>query len=332
MRHRRYFSFIFLILTVGITTYVAFRYLIQLPPWLVALLLMTVTSFYLWFVMLPSLRKYQSMNAQQLSSERLVILGEAAATIAHEITNPVTYVDSNLSGLADDLAAYNEFIGALDKASDHLDIRDPFYQDALKAYQSLDIANICENAPKRLRDSIEGIQRIERIVNDLSALGGHSLTDMRLADINSELPQVFNDVRGRLPEAVTLSTSLINVPVFPCHPSRIAQVVFNMLNNALTALNDGPGRVSVKQYLDGPNLVIDITDDGCGMPLEVTSRIFEPFFTTCEAGKGTGIGLALCYKLIREHNGDIDVMSREGRGTTFTLTIPIQHGEQTHAD
>ena len=354
MRPQRYFSFLCLILTVGLTTYVAFRYLTQLSPLLVALLLMAVTSLYVWLVLwrhqssrssLNSLtplnstsllrspsflsspsssRSARASSAQHFSSERLEVLGEAASTIAHEITNPVSYVDSNLSGLVNDLEAYNEFIGALDQASDHLDISAPFYQDMLKAYQTLEIAHVCDNAPKRLRDSIEGIHRIEGIVNDLSALGGSSCRDdMRIADINSELPSVFNLIRSRLPEGVTLSTHLIKVPAFLCHPAKIAQVVFHMLDNALVALDERPGNVSVTQELTGEAIVINITDEGCGMPQEVMKRIFEPFYTTYEKGKGSGIGLALCYILIREHNGDIAVVSREGKGTTFTLTIPV---------
>ena len=96
-----------------------------------------------------------------------------------------------------------------------------------------------------------------------------------------------------------------------------------MLDNALVALDERSGNVSVTQHLTGEAIVINITDEGCGMPQEVIKRIFEPFYTTYEKGKGSGIGLALCYILIREHNGDIAVVSREDKGTTFTLTIPV---------
>lgn len=332
MRHRHYFLYISLILIVGLSTMLVFRYLVQLPSWLVAVVFMAMTAMYIYFFLLRSRPSDASVIAHEFPSERLDILSEAAATIAHEMTNPVTYIDSNLNGLGDDLKAYNEFIGLLDKASDHLDIREPFYQEALKAYQSLDIANVSEHAPQRLRDSLEGIQRLLRMIEDLSSLSESNRVDLRTADINSELPQVFTNARATMPEGVTLSTCLIKVPAFPCNPVRIAQVVQNMLNNAITALHNHGGHISVREMIDGQNLIIEIADDGCGMSPEVMKRAFEPFFTTCSVGKGSGIGLALCYKLIREHNGEIHVQSREGRGTSFSLAIPIQYGESTHVD
>lgn len=327
MRNRRYFSVIFLILVVGLASYVLFRYFSQLSPSLAALLIMTITSLAAILVLCQFRSENHSLNAQLLSTEHLDTLSKAAASVAHEIINPVSFIDSNLSALADDIEAYNEFIGTLDKASDYLDISNPFYQEVLKSYQTLDIANICDNAPVRIRESLEGIRRIENIVNDMGMLSQSNRMDMRIADINSELTPVFDSVRHSLPTSVTLATSLLNIPPLICNPSKIAHVVLNILTNARLAVNAGPGHISVKQRMSGDNVVIEISDDGCGMPPEVMHRIFEAFFTTRELGKGTGIGLALCYKLIREHNGDIEVQSQEGRGTTFTLTIPIQHGE-----
>lgn len=266
------------------------------------------------------------------SAERLATLGEAAAGIAHEINNPLAYMDSNLNGLAEDIEAYNEFITTLDNASDHLEIRNPFYQKALEAYQQLDIANVCDNAPVRVKDCLEGIQHLERIVSDMQVLSRHGASDLHLADINADLTAVFNIIRSRLPAGVSLTVELMTLPPMLCHPARFAQVVMNMLVNGLHAIESGTGQLMVRQRMEGNMMYTEIEDNGCGMSADIQARIFEPFFTTRAEGKGTGIGLALCYKLIEEHQGSIDVHSQPGEGTRFTLMIPVRYGDEDNAD
>jgi len=109
-------------------------------------------------------------------------------------------------------------------------------------------------------------------------------------------------------------------------------VIMNMMINALHAIDVGPGVVSIRQYHRGDIFYTEISDTGCGMSPEVQARIFEPFFTTRAEGKGTGIGLALCYKLIEEHQGTISVDSRVGEGTRFTLALPVRNGEKDHVN
>ena len=155
---------------------------------------------------------------------------------------------------------------------------------------------------------------------------------MQVADINTDLQAVFNIIRSRLPANVTLELDLITPPLMLCHPSRFAQVIMNMMINALHAIGEETGTVSVRQYHRGDIFYTEISDSGCGMSPEVQAHIFEPFFTTRAEGKGTGIGLALCYKLIEEHQGTISVDSREGEGTRFTLALPVRNGEKDHVN
>ncbi|MEK9767206.1 MAG: ATP-binding protein, partial [Thalassolituus sp.] len=236
-----------------------------------------------------------------------------------------------LNGLREDVEALNEFIAALDAASDHLDIKEPFYQIALSAYQRLDVANVCESAPVRINDCLEGIQRIENIVDAMRVLSNRTVSAHSVADINSELEQTINQVRRQLPEGAKLDVSLLPLAPMLCHPGQIAQVVMHMLMNACHALRGEPGTISLSEKHEGNQLLIHISDSGCGMPEYVRQRAFDPFFTTRAEGEGTGIGLALCYKLIREHGGCIELESEEGAGTCFTLKLPIRQGEDNHA-
>lgn len=295
--------------------------------------LVLMSALVLWRVSAWCRKRAEAqIELQAHSAERLATLGEAAAGIGHEINNPLAYIHSNLHGLNDDIEAYNQFISVLDSASDHLDIRNPFYQKALSAYHSLDVAEVCKGAPERLKDCLEGIGRIERIVSDMQTLSRRSDASMQVADINADLPAVFNIIRSRLPANVNLELELISPPLMLCHPSRFAQVIMNMMINALHAFDDEPGVLSIRQYQRGDIFYTEISDTGCGMSPEVQAHIFEPFFTTRAEGKGTGIGLALCYKLIEEHQGTISVDSRMGEGTRFTLALPIRNGEKDHVN
>ena len=302
-------------------------------PWLAAAMAMLVAG--LLYLILQQ-RRHQDevvLSERMHSAEQLATLGEMAAGIAHEINNPLAYIDSNLNGLVDDLEALNEFIRLLDNASDHLDIRNPFYQQTLSGYQDLNIAIVCENAPVRVRDCINGVQRIEQIINDMRTLSHGGSEGQSLTDINADLPAVFHIIESRLSDDISFETRLTEVPLTRCNPSQIAQVVMNILVNAVHALEEKatPGSLGVYQRIVGDQLLMEIVDTGTGMAPEVQSRIFEPFYTTREKGKGTGIGLALCYKLMREHDGEIRVSSRLGAGTTFSLTIPLRTGDSDNA-
>ncbi|TNC86022.1 MAG: hypothetical protein CSH37_05645 [Thalassolituus sp.] len=296
-------------------------------------LLVLVAAVVVWLVSVWSQRwSNQKQIADIQKEQQLATLGDAAAGVGHEINNPLAYVSSNLSGLADDIEAYNAFIEVLDSASDHLEIRNPFYQKALMAYQSLAIADTCDAAPARVNDCLQGIHHIERVINDMQALSRSTPVELQLGDVNANISAVIDIVRTRLPDDVQLDVELIQPPQMLCHPPRFAQVVMNMLINGLHALSDKPGRLSLRQYQTADIFYTEIADDGCGMSSDVQARIFEPFFTTRAEGKGAGIGLALCYKLIEEHQGSITVDSRPGEGARFTLALPVRNGDKDNAD
>ena len=329
---RRQFTAISALIIVTLCGYAVSALFGPLSP-IASAALVLFSALVIWRVSAWCRRRAEArIEIQALSAERLATLGEAAAGIGHEINNPLAYIHSNLHGLNEDIEAYNAFISVLDSASDHLEIRNPFYQKALSAYHNLDVAEVCKGAPERLKDCLEGIAHIERIVADMQTLSRRGDASMQVADINTDLQAVFNIIRSRLPANVNLELDLITPPLMLCHPSRFAQVIMNMMINALHAIGEETGTVSVRQYHRGDIFYTEISDSGCGMSPEVQAHIFEPFFTTRAEGKGTGIGLALCYKLIEEHQGTISVDSREGEGTRFTLALPVRNGEKDNVN
>ncbi len=271
-------------------------------------------------------------NARQRMelSERLAGLGELSAGIAHEINNPVAYVRSNLQTLAEDFAALAEFIDTLDKASDELDLHSPVFQRLLRAYQQLQIADILKQAPARLTDCRDGIERVARIVSDMRNLSRSGL-DKHWCQVNDDIRSAINIARSRLPAGVRLDAELIPLPDIYCNPSQIAQVVMNILVNAIQVLEQRGGRIELRETCSRDELRIVIEDDGPGMDEQTAARVFEPFFTTKPDGEGTGLGLALCYKLMQAHAGRIELTTGPGQGAQFTLILPVNGGAE-HAE
>ena len=140
-----------------------------------------------------------------------------------------------------------------------------------------------------------------------------------------------SDLRSRLPAGVRLDAELIPLPDIYCNPSQIAQVVMNILVNAIQVLEQRGGRIELRETCSRDELRIVIEDDGPGMDEQTAARVFEPFFTTKLEGEGTGLGLALCYKLMQAHAGRIELTTGSGQGAQFTLILPVNGGAE-HAE
>ena len=258
-------------------------------------------------------------------SERLAALGEISAGIAHEINNPVAYCRSNLETLREDLDALQAFIRRVDQMSDSLAKDSDFYHELAESYQPMALPEALASLPERIDDLSEGIDRIARIVSDMRKLSRRSTDVMEPSLLNEQLDSVINMARSRIKGNIRLEVRLQELPLIPCNPSQIGQVVLNILVNAIQALaaKKDDGVITLKETLSSGWLAIEIRDNGPGMDKEVASRVFEPFFTTKGEGEGTGMGLALCYQLIEAHHGRIELETQPGEGTCFTIWLPL---------
>ena len=259
-------------------------------------------------------------------SERLANLGEISAGIVHEINNPVAYIGSNLRELEQDLNSLMAFVRQIDRSSDHLDVGSQFYRELLSAYQQLDIHLALEEAPDRLHDSIKGVERVRKIIQDMRRLSNKGGSEKSWCNINDDIDSVVNIARSRIKGDIELQTYLIELPELYCNSSQISQVITNILVNAIQALGTHAGTITLSEKNDGDLIVIEIADDGPGMSEEIARRVFEPFFTTKDSGEGSGMGLSLCYKLIAEHQGWIDLTTAPGKGACFSICLPLNAG------
>jgi two-component system NtrC family sensor kinase len=161
-------------------------------------------------------------------------------------------------------------------------------------------------------------------VQDLKSFSRVDQAETALVDLNESLETTINIAWNEIKYVADLNREFGDIPKVKCFPQQLNQVFLNLLVNAAHALGDTHGTITVHTEQDGDNVLVKVSDTGCGMTEEVQRRIFEPFFTTKEVGKGTGLGLSISYDIVKKHDGSIEVESEVGRGTTFTVRLPVK--------
>jgi two-component system NtrC family sensor kinase len=243
----------------------------------------------------------RSLQSQVIHAEKLATVGQIAAGVAHEINNPLTSIQVCAEAV-------------LRKA-----------QQAVQGRT----ANVFD-APDvdRLKKIQEGAERIRRFARDLVSYARPSGTEVDDVSLNEVVEQalsfcehIIEDTHARLER--DLSRSL---PTVQAIRDQLLQVVINLVTNAAHALGDHGGQIRVRTWASGEAAVsLAVSDSGAGIRDEDRPHIFEPFFSTKPAGRGTGLGLSVVRNIIYAHGGQISFQTRPGSGTTFVVTLPINH-------
>ena len=277
-----------------------------------------------------ALARIEEVQRQLLQADRLSTIGQLAAGVAHEINNPIGYVQSNLETLRDYVASLFRLINAQDTALRHIRVTNP--EEAMQieqVRQQIDYDFLTKDLPTLLAESQEGISRVRKIIQDLREFSraGHAEA-WTFADVHAGIDSTINIVWNELKYKVELVKNYGDVPPIECLPSQLNQVFMNILVNAGHAI-EKRGEIVISTRADADFGYVEISDTGKGIEPEHLQRVFEPFFTTKPIGKGTGLGLSISYGIVRKHGGEIDVRSEVGVGTTFMIKLPLR---QQHAD
>ena len=267
----------------------------------------------------------KKMEQFLLLSDKMAAIGQLAAGVAHEINNPIGFISSNLGTFEKYLSDLTEFVHAESQVI-ALFKEDESIKELNAKRADLDIDYIIEDVVHLIKESLEGCYRVKKIVMDLKSFSRVDEEDYHSADINECIESTINIVWNELKYKAKLNKELGNIPPTKCNAQQLNQVFMNLLVNASQAIKK-QGNILVKTWQENNSILVNISDTGCGIPGNNIQRIFEPFFTTKEVGKGTGLGLSITYDIIKKHNGDITVQSEEGKGTTFTVKIPIVEDE-----
>jgi two-component system NtrC family sensor kinase len=260
-------------------------------------------------------------QSQLLQSEKMASIGVLAAGVAHEINNPVGFVNSNLGTLQRYSQDMFFLLDAYEARAASLSPADQQELNRLKL--QVDAAYLREDFGNLLAESLEGLDRVKRIVKDMkdfSHVDGGGLQQANLeAGLDSTLNVVWNEIKYK----ADVVKEYGQIPEIACFPSQLNQVFMNLLVNAAHAI-EGRGRITVRTGHDREQIWVEVEDTGQGIAAAHLSRIFEPFFTTKPVGQGTGLGLSLSYGIVQKHGGMIEVRSEPGAGTVFRVVLPKQ--------
>jgi len=254
------------------------------------------------------------LNQQLLHAEKMASIGQLAAGIAHEINNPVGYIQSNIEILTE----YYEIIMAFKS----LVIENSPSNEIKKFYQEQDLDYIFNDIEAVIKSCQEGTGRVSKIIKDLGSYAHQDNEKMEPVKIDELINKSLVLVANELKYKVELITQLEASSVIFGYPQKLQQVFINLLVNASHAI-ESSGKVWITSKLVDSEVNISIKDNGHGISSENMKKLFDPFFTTKPVGKGTGLGLHIVSSILEEHNGHITVSSTLGQGTEFILHLPL---------
>jgi two-component system NtrC family sensor kinase len=272
-----------------------------------------------------------TLQTQLLQSEKFSAIGQLAAGIAHEINNPIGFINSNLQTLQQYVVHYTRLLGILNKLEKALKDKDQQRASDVvisweKTRKETNFAFMGGDIDNLLKESLEGAAKIGKIVADLRTLASPDRGKMVSVNIETLLESMLNIVHNEIKYKAVLVKDFNKVPMLVCNPQKIGQVFVNILMNAAQAI-EVKGEIKVKTYTKDEFVCVDIIDTGCGISPENIIKIFDPLFTTKAPGLGVGLGLSLSYDIVRKHNGTITFNSKLGEGTTFTVMLPMEISE-----
>jgi signal transduction histidine kinase len=257
-------------------------------------------------------------ESQLVQSEKMASIGVLAAGVAHEINNPIGFIRSNLEVLEDYFSDiekyYHEFNDTLASEEDK--------ENHKKLAKKYELEFLFDDTPPLIKSSISGVDRVSEIVKNLKTFARIDQIDKALTDINEGLSATLNMVHNELKYNCKVHVDLQTLPRVHVFPGKLNQVFMNLLINAGQSITDN-GDIFVRTFVDEGNIVIEIEDTGSGIEPEYIGQIFTPFYTSKPIGEGTGLGLSISHQIIEQHNGKITVKSELGKGSCFSVYIPI---------
>ncbi|WP_445246732.1 PAS domain S-box protein [Microcoleus sp. OTE_8_concoct_300] len=284
-----------------------------------------------------ALEELKATHSQLVQSEKMSSLGLLIAGVAHEINNPVSFIHGNLAHLKN----YTQDL------FHHLELYEHHYPNPVEEIQQErednDLDFLAEDLPRIVSSMSVGVDRICQIVQSLRNFSRHDDTQMKPVNLHEGIDSTLLILNHRLKgngekPQIQIVKEYGNLPLVECFAGPINQVFMNILSNAIDALEDAkskqtglempesPSQIMICTEVVGKFVEIKIADNGPGITEEVKQRIFDTFFTTKPIGKGTGMGLSISYQIIVErHKGELSCNSELGKGTEFTIRLPLQH-------
>jgi len=282
-----------------------------------------------------TLKSLKESQVQLVQAEKMSSLGQLVAGISHEINTPLLYLANNAVLIQERIQILQKFVARCSAAfsiraeqfSDRNEFQAKFIsalKDVKKMLHQEDLESLLQEAEDLTRDSIEGLEDLTDMAQSLKDFSRLDRAPIASFDVNSGLDKTLTIARNVIKHKAEVRKFYGDVPEIECSPSQINQVFLNLLTNAAQAIEDKGEIIITTKRVGADHIAISIADTGCGIPPEIIDKIRDPFFTTKEVGTGTGLGLSIVDEIVRSHNGRLQIESEVGRGSVFTVVLPIK--------
>ena len=251
-------------------------------------------------------RQLRETQMHLVHAANMASLGQLVAGIAHEINNPIAFIDNNCYLIKEKLEALAEGCDSL---------LSPAHKKLIQSGQD------------RLNESRIGLQRVKELVSKLRTFSRLDEGEFKTINVQESIESVLLLLQHRS-RRISLDKQFASDPMLNCAPGQLNQVLMNILANAMDAIGDNPGKITIRTAVEDGWYCIYVRDSGPGVPESIKSRLFQPFFTTKPVGSGTGLGLAISHTIIRAHKGQIEIVNPEGGGAEFRIRIPTDLNEE----
>ena len=265
----------------------------------------------------------ERLQAHLVHHEKMASLGRLAAGVAHELNNPAGFIHGNMELLRECAAGIERLLAVYESVA--LPPRVAEQVEAIK--KEIDYENTMADMGSMITDCHSGAERIRDVVQNLRTFSRLDEAEYKKVVLHEGIESTIRLLsRYYSSEYITLRRDYCDLPPVNCYAGQLNQVWMNLLVNAAQAIGRDVGEVCIRTRLEGESVKVSISDTGGGIAPEYLGQIFDPFFTTKPVGEGTGLGLSITYGIVERHGGTINVESRVGAGTTFTVTLPIHAG------
>ena len=269
-------------------------------------------------------RAYESLKDQKnqlYHQEKLASIGLLGAGVAHEINNPAGFIRSNLSTQKNYIQSFIEYMSILEGIIEN-SCNAEVLSTTVELKKELDLEYILDDIVELTDESLDGIERIEKIVRSLKDFSRPDAIENQNFDLNKCVITTLNLLENQTKYKTEVVTQFADIPFICGQPGGISQVILNIVVNATHAIKEF-GKITIKTSVMDKYAILEIEDNGCGIPKESLKTIFDPFFTTKPQDQGTGLGLSISHGIIKQHGGSIFVESTVGEGTKFTIRLPL---------
>ena len=260
-------------------------------------------------------REFKEQQQALIQQEKMASVGFLASGIAHEINNPLGYSLSNMSVLSEYI---EELVSAIQTVRDDASIA----ETSKAPLSSESIVEVLIDMPDLVAESLDGLKAVKQIVSDLRGFARTNTAELTETNVNDCLTTTMNVLAAEIKRKAVLHVELKSTQLIDANAGKLNQVFANLIINAVHASPD-KGNLYITTRDEDHQVVIDISDDGEGVPEEHRTEIFSPFFTSKPVGEGTGLGLSIAYAIIvEEHQGSLELVADgQGRGATFRIRL-----------